>query len=60
MAYRRYLILMLFAFVTSCSQDPSESDRTGITSEDATTLDSAAAKLDSETDLDQPVYYKEE
>jgi hypothetical protein len=59
MAHRRYFILMLFAFVASCSQDPSESDRTGISSEDATALDSAAAKLDGETDLDQPVNSKE-
>ncbi len=55
MAHRRYLIVMLLAFATSCSQDPSQSDRTGLTSEDATTLDNAAAKLDSETNLDQPV-----
>lgn len=55
MAHCRYLILMSLAFATSCSQDPTESDRSGITSEDATTLDNAAAKLDSETDLDQPV-----
>lgn len=60
MAYRRYLIVMLFAFATSCGEDPSESDGTGITSEDATALDRAAAKLDSETDLDQPVNSKEE
>lgn len=55
MASRCSLILMSLTLTVACSPDESESDRSGITSEDAQMLDKAAAQLDDETDPDQNV-----
>lgn len=60
MVLRRYHILIFAALTMSCSPDEQVPEGTGITSEDAQMLDKAAARLDGETDPDQPVAFEKE
>mgnify|MGYP000647333918 CR=1 FL=1 len=51
MPKRPFALLLLLGLTSACVSEPGETDRGGVTADDARALDDAAQQLDSENEL---------